>query len=100
MLHWFRSFVSERSQCVLLGKIKSEALLVKQGIAQGSVVGARLYTLYVRHQSDIFNHHDVHSYADDTQLYVHFERSCADSMREALLNLENCIKEIGHWTTA
>ena len=28
VLHWFRSFVSERSQCVLLGKIKSEALLV------------------------------------------------------------------------
>ena len=36
-------------------------------------------------------------YADDTQLYAHFERSCADSMREALLKLENCIKEINHW---
>ena len=40
--HWFRSFVSERSQCVLLSKIKSEALLVKQGVPQGSVLGARL----------------------------------------------------------
>ena len=99
VLHWFRSFVSERSQCVLLGKIKSEALLVKQGVPQGSVLGARLYTLYVRPLSDIFNRHDVHyhSYADDTQLYVHFERSCADSMREALLKLESCIKEISHW---
>ena len=34
----------QRSQCVLLGKIKSEALLVKQGVPQGSVLGARLYT--------------------------------------------------------
>ena len=91
MLHWFRSFVSERSQCVLVGKIKSEALLVKQGVPQGSVLGARLYTLYVRPLSDIFNRHDVHyhSYADATQLYVHFERSSADSMRDALLKLEN-----------
>ena len=54
VLHWFRSFVSERSQCVLLGKIKSEARLVKQGVPQGSVLGARLYTLYVRPLSDIF----------------------------------------------
>ena len=94
VLHWFRSFVSERSQCVLLGKIKSEALLFKQGVPQGSVLGARLYTLYVRPLSDIFNRHDVHyhSYADDTQLYVHFERSCEDSTREALLKLESCIK--------
>ena len=99
MLHWFRSFVSESSECVLLGKIKTEALLVKQGVTQGSVLGARLYTLYVRPLSDIFNRHDVHyhSYADDTQLYVHFERSCADSMREAQLKLESCIKEISHW---
>ena len=99
VLYWFRSFVTERSQCVLLGKIKSEALLVKQGVPQGSVLGARLFTLYVRLLSDIFNRHDVHyhSYADDTQLYVHFELSCADSMREALLKLESCIKEISHW---
>ena len=100
VLHWFRSFVAERSQCVLLGKIKSEALFVKQGIPQGSVLGARLFTLYVRPLSDIFNRHDVHyhSYADDTQLYVHFERSCADSMREALLKLESCIKEISNFS--
>ena len=64
-------------------------------------LGARLYTLYVRPLSDIFNRHDVHyhSYAYDTQLYVHFECSYADSMREALLKLENCIKEISHWMT-
>ena len=64
VLSWFRSFVSERSECVLECKIKIEALLVKQGVPQRPVLGARLHTLYVRPLSDIFNRHDD---ADDSQ---------------------------------
>ena len=45
VLHWFRSFVCERSQCVLVGKIKSETFHAKQGVPQGSVLGARLYPI-------------------------------------------------------
>ena len=37
------------------------------------------------------------SYADDTQLYVHYDRNCDISMREAITKLEYCITEIGQW---
>ena len=59
--------------------------------------------LYVRPLSDIFNRHDVHyhSYAESQMIpnymFILNIVACTDSMREALLKLENWIKEISHW---
>ena len=101
VLDWFKSFLSERSQCVMPGNARSKSIPVLQGVPQGSVLGARLYTLYVRPMSEICKRHNIHyhSYADDTQLYVHYDRNCDISMREAITKLENCITEIVHWMT-
>ena len=44
-------------------------------------------------------HKHYHSYADDTQLYVHYDRNCDISMKEAITKLEDCITEISQWMT-
>ena len=51
--------------------------------------------------SEICKRHNIHyhSYTDDTQLYIHYDRNCDISMREAITQLENCIVEIGQWMT-
>ena len=51
--------------------------------------------------SEICKRHDVHnhSYTNDTQLYVHYDRNCDISMRGAITKLENCITEISQWMT-
>ena len=41
VLDWFKSFLSERSQCVILGNARSKSIPVLQGFPQGSVLGAR-----------------------------------------------------------
>ena len=40
--------------------------------------------------SDICKRLDIHhhSYADDTQLYVHYDRNCDISMKEAIAKLK------------
>ena len=51
--------------------------------------------------SEICKRHNIHyhSYADDTLLYVHYDRDCDISMREAITKLEYCITEIGQCMT-
>ena len=51
--------------------------------------------------SEICKRHDerYHSYANNTRLYVHYDRNCDISMREAITKLENCTTEIDHWMT-
>ena len=53
VLDWFKSFLADRSQCVILGNARPKSISVLQGVPQGSVLGARLYTLYVRPMSEI-----------------------------------------------
>ena len=68
------------------------------GVPQGSVLGARLYTMYARPVSAIIEHHNIsyHSYADDTQLYIQCDNN-EGSVRCAISHLEQCISEICEW---
>ena len=98
-LKWFNSYLSGRSQSVCIENVRSDNKQLLQGVPQGSVLGARLYTLYVRPLADILQHHSVsyHSYADDTQIYVNFDRECAVSMQCAIHKLEACISKVSNW---
>ncbi len=98
-LQWFRSYLFDRKQCVYIQGVRSDQKPVHQGVPQGSVLGARLYTLYVRPLSDIIKQHSIsyHAYADDTQLYVHFDRDSQSGMHHAINKLEKCITDISGW---
>ena len=44
----FKSYLTGRSQRVLIDDVRSDKKQLRQGVPQGSVLGARLYILYVR----------------------------------------------------
>ena len=73
--------------------------MLDQEVPQGSVLGARLYTLYIRPLSHILEHHRVlyHTYAADTQPYVKFERENPSSMQKAINRLEDWLLDVSHW---
>ncbi len=95
---WFASYLDNRRQSVNVKGSKSEPTIIKYGVPQGSVIGARMYTMYTQPLSDIMMVHDVcyHSYADDTQLYVQCDNT-EPAKIVACQKLENCISEICEW---
>ena len=98
-LEWFRSYLSGRTQRVVINGVCSNEKMIDHGVPQGSVLGVRLYTLYIRPLSQILENHRVfyHTYADDTQLYVILDRKSLSSMQIAIIRLEYCLFDVSHW---
>ena len=78
-LRWFRSYLSDRSQRVSLDGKVSDKFQLTHGVPQGSCLGPLLFTLYVSKLFDTIKGHlpHVHTYADDTQLYLAFKPDSA-----------------------
>ena len=67
-LDWFRSYLTDRIQRVVIEDSVSVDQELYFGVPQGSVLGPRIYCMYTKHVSDIIQRHGLshHSYADDT----------------------------------
>ena len=73
VLKWSESYLSNRSQAVVLKNEKGETAMsnvitLLRGVPQGSVLGPLLFTLFTTPLGDICRQHDqdFHLYADDT----------------------------------
>lgn len=96
VLAWIKSFLHGRTQTVIFNGETSMKSAVSCGVPQGSVLGPILFLLYTADVIEIANRHgvNVHSYADDTQLYVH---TPANRIAEQSSKLTACITDIESW---
>ena len=101
-LKWFKSYMENRTQTVLVNGSKSEPVNLTTGVPQGYVLGPLLFSIYMLPLCQIMRNHGIlfHGYADDTQLYIRFRPGDAVSLADAIRRLEMCIKEIRMWMTA
>ena len=97
-LRWFTSYLANRSYKVCVNGSLSTSHSLISGVPQGSVLGARFYTMYTYPMSKIVKDHNLcyHSYADDTQIYVQCENNATD-INTAISRLKDCIGDICLW---
>lgn len=100
-LQWVLSYLSCRNQSVSIGNTLSSAVDLPFGVPQGSVLGPIFFTIYASPVIEIARHHNlnVHTYADDTQLYLSFDVNKPKEEDLARQRIENCISDIRSWMT-
>ena len=93
MLEWFRDYLSNRKQAVVIKGFKSEYLTVEAGVPQGSVLGPVLFPIYINDITlDISS--VIKLFADDTSMYKSLNH---DDTRSQLLNQD--LDKISTWAS-
>lgn len=95
-LNWFKSYLTDRYQTVVVGGVKSDTHIVRFGVPQGSVLGPVLFTIYMQPLSKVITKFNLlyQFYADDTQL---FEAVNLDDINNLSVRISHCLIEIKDW---
>lgn len=97
-LEWFRSYLTDRYQRVVVGSERSPMSLVSSGVPQGSVLGPTLFALYVKDLDKIFSSEiSLLQYADDILLQTSGSDVCqvAQDLSRAVTSTANWLANRG-----
>ena len=98
-ISWLKTYLTCRTQSVVMNNKQSKTLKVKYGVPQGSVLGPLLFNLYINPVYSIIERHAVcyHAYADDLQIFFPFESKSNASYEAAKNKIEACINDVYQW---
>ena len=66
--NWFRSYLTNRKQKVVINGFESESKDLVHGVPQGSVLGPILFLIYINDLHRCIKHSTTYHFADDTNL--------------------------------
>jgi len=90
LLSWFKSYLKDRQQRVLIKGQHSDWGHIEAGVPQGSVLGPLLFLVYINDLVECVDCH-IKLFADDTSLYVIFddESQAADVLNSNLSKVQD-----------
>jgi hypothetical protein len=95
LLSWIQSFLTGRSQRVIVDNALSKPINVSSGVVQGSVLGPLIFILFINDIVDCLSTDGLNTtscciFADDLKLYSSYESTCVySSLSITLQNIEN-----------
>ena len=89
-----KSYLSDRTQCVQINKVKSTFQQIEMGVPQGSILGPLLFILYVNDFPFVGKHITTYLYADDTAIFIegNTEEELQNSLNAVLPNVTEWFK--------
>ena len=89
LLSWFESYLSDRSQRVVIKGQCSEWGEIEAGVPQGSVLGPLLFLVYINDLIEAVDC-DIKLFADDTTLYISVDdhKVASDTLNRNLCNVK------------
>ena len=91
---WINDYLSDRQQFTEINEEKSELQGITHGVPQGSLLGPRLFSIYVEDFPLCTSQGEIELYADDTTAYC-----TGNSIDEVHVSLEKMLKDIQCWCT-
>ncbi len=91
-IHWFKSYLSDRSQMVQYQQTMSEPMRVSSGVPQGSILGTLLFIIFMNDLLLEVENYNLDMYADDSTLEV--SAKTVDQLEHKLAS--NMVK-VEHW---
>lgn len=89
IIDWIKSFLTDRSQNVVLNGHQSTMGKILSGVPQGTVLGPILFILFIDDLQHYVKHSQVRFFADDTRLSKQI--SCESDVSKLQEDLENVI---------
>ncbi len=98
-LNWFRSYLTGRSQSVLIQGSRSKEQDLRFGVPQGSVLGPILFCAYTAPLGSLLRSQgvDYHFYADDSQVALAFSPDILVNQIDAFHKIESCADIVRTW---
>ncbi|CAB3985911.1 Hypothetical predicted protein [Paramuricea clavata] len=94
-INWFQSYLSGRMQMCSVNRVLSDAQMLSCGVPQGTILGPRLFLIYINDLPSYVTHSSTRMFADDTNLNV---SEC--SIPEIKSLLERHIQCVVEWLCA
>ena len=94
LLSWFKSYLSDRYQRVLVNGQKSEYMKISAGVPQGSVLGPLLFLVFINDLVHVVKYCRIRLFADDTCLFITVDDKfvAANQINSDLLAIEKWSK--------